>query len=57
MQEWIENGCRLAWLADVENRYTYIYQPGEEVLKKSFHEKLTGGNVLPGFVLDLMNVF
>ena len=31
MQEYIENGARLGWLIDPEQRRVYVYQPGAEV--------------------------
>ncbi|MBD0350106.1 MAG: Uma2 family endonuclease, partial [Flavisolibacter sp.] len=54
MQEWIENGCRLAWLIDPLEQKAYVYTP-EDATKiiESFNEKLNGGDVLPGFELDL----
>ncbi len=54
MIEWMDNGCRLAWLIDPLEEKAYIYRPNsdiEEVL--SFNEKLSGEDVLPGFELDL----
>jgi Uma2 family endonuclease len=30
MQEWIENGARLAWLIDPKGRQVHIYRPGRE---------------------------
>ncbi|QHT68662.1 Uma2 family endonuclease [Rhodocytophaga rosea] len=54
MQEWIENGCRLAWLMDVQDQKVYIYRPGKKVeTLDSFNTKLSGGQILPGFELDL----
>ena len=53
MEEWIQNGCRLGWLIDMQNKTTFIYKPGCEPIKKSFNEKLSGEEVLPGFILDL----
>jgi Uma2 family endonuclease len=45
MGEWIDNGCRLAWLIDRENQTMS--------LKESFNETLSGEEVLPGFELRL----
>jgi Uma2 family endonuclease len=54
MIEWIANGCRLAWLIDPVDQKAYIYTTGS-LMKTvdSFDEKLGGGDVLPGFELDL----
>jgi Uma2 family endonuclease len=54
MQEWLENGCRLAWLIDIEEKQVYIYRPQQEAEVYSFSEgKLSGEEVLPGFSLNL----
>jgi Uma2 family endonuclease len=54
MQEWIDNGCRLAWLIDVQDQKVYIYRPGKSVeMIDSFKSKLSGEQILPGFELDL----
>ena len=53
MQEWITNGCRLAWLIDMENNNTYIYKPNTEIIEQSFTETLFGESVLSGFELKL----
>ncbi len=54
MEEWMDNGCRLAWLIDPLEEKAYIYRPNkdiEEIL--SFDEKLSGEDVLANFELDL----
>lgn len=54
MQEWMDNGCSLAWLIDADAEKAYIYRPGktpEEI--KGFNRKLSGEAVLKGFELDL----
>lgn len=54
MQEWINNGCRLAWLIDPVEEKAYVYTTqGPTKTLQSFNEKLSGENVLPGFELDL----
>jgi Uma2 family endonuclease len=54
MQEWLENGCLLAWLIDVEARNVYIYRATQEVEEYPFSKGLLSGeNVLPGFTLNL----
>ncbi len=53
MEEWITNGCQLAWLIDIENRITYIYKPTGEVTEQLFDTGLAGENVLPEFELRL----
>jgi Uma2 family endonuclease len=52
--EWLANGCRLAWLIDPKEEKTYIYHPeNEAVTIEGFDKKLSGENILPGFELDL----
>jgi Uma2 family endonuclease len=54
MTKWIDNGCQLGWLIDPIEKKSYIYRPNisvEEVI--GFDKKLQGGNLLPGFELDL----
>ena len=53
MNEWIDSGCRLAWLIDFENKTTHIYKPGRDITLKSFNDTLNGEEVLPGFELKL----
>lgn len=54
MLEWVENGCRLAWLIDPVEQKAYVYKP-EGLIRTvdNFNEKLSGEDVLPGFGLDL----
>jgi Uma2 family endonuclease len=57
MEEWIESGCRLGWLIEVEQKNVYIYRPLQEVELFSFSKGiLSGENVLPGFSLDLQAI-
>jgi Uma2 family endonuclease len=54
MTKWIKNGCQLGWLIDPIEKKSYVYKPNtsvEEVI--GFDKKLSGGNLLPGFELDL----
>lgn len=54
MQEWMENGCRLAWLIDPVEQKAYVYTADGSVKTiNSFDESIDGGEVLPGFVFHL----
>ncbi|MEO6733851.1 MAG: Uma2 family endonuclease [Ferruginibacter sp.] len=54
MLKWIENGARLAWLIDPENKKVFIYREnGSVAIVEGFNNKLSGEDVLPGFELDL----
>lgn len=56
MTEYIENGARLGWLIDRQNRRVEIYRPNQEVEMISSPTHLSGEDVLPGFVLDLQYI-
>ncbi|WP_448380203.1 Uma2 family endonuclease [Gloeomargarita sp.] len=57
MQEYLENGCRLGWLVDPQKRQVTIYRPQVAPEIVSFAVPLTGADVLPGFTLDLQQIF
>ena len=57
MDEWLANGCQLAWLLDPDHDRAYVYRPGlptETVV--SFDLTLAGEPVLPGFVFFLNTI-
>lgn len=54
MKEWMENGCRLAWLICPQEETAFIYRPLAPIEEiTSFNFKLSGEEVLPGFELEL----
>jgi len=57
MHEYVENGARLGWLLDPEERKVHVYKPGEPVEILSNPDELSGGPVLPGFVLELKPIW
>ncbi|MEG4445541.1 Uma2 family endonuclease [Microcoleus sp. AT9_B5] len=56
MQEYIDNGAKLGWLIDRQNRRVEIYRPGQEVEIIENPRTLSGEELLPGFVLDLAEI-
>lgn len=52
MQEWIENGCRLAWLIDPYERTAYVYRSDGSRTTQSFEQPLSGEDVLTAFTFD-----
>jgi len=53
-EEWMENGCKLAWLINPKTLKMYIFRENKEVeIVVGFDKKLSGENVLVGFELDL----
>lgn len=53
-EEWIANGCRLAWLIDPFEEVVYVYrQDGSTLEVRGFDNTVSGEDVLPDFVLEL----
>jgi Uma2 family endonuclease len=57
MREYIENGARLGWLIDRKNQQVEIYRPNQDVEVLNHPVSLSGEDVLPGFVLDLTEIW
>ena len=57
LREYVENGARLGWLIDPETRRVHVYRPNEPARVLENPGKLTGDPVLPGFVLDLRQIW
>lgn len=57
MEEWLSNGCRLAWMINPYKKETTIYRQQREAEIRRIHEVLSGEDVLPGFTLDLSKLF
>jgi Uma2 family endonuclease len=57
MREYIDNGTRLGWSIDPQNRRVEIYRPATEVEGLVNPIELSGEEVLPGFILNLKRVW
>ena len=57
MREYIENGVRLGWLIDPVQKKVYIYRANGEMEVLQNPEKLSGEDVLPGFELNVQEIF
>ncbi|MBD2033912.1 Uma2 family endonuclease [Leptolyngbya sp. FACHB-321] len=57
MQQYIDNGVRLGWLLDRQNRRVYIYRPSLPVERLDSPETVSGDPELPGFVLKLEEIW
>ena len=57
MHEYVENGARLGWLLDPEERKVYVYRPDASVELLEGPTELSGDPVLLGFVLDLRPIW
>jgi Uma2 family endonuclease len=54
MQEYLNSGLRLGWLIDPQNQQIEIYRQNQPVEIVSLPTTLSGENVLPGFILQLV---
>ena len=57
MREYIENGLRLGWLINPQDKQVEIYRAGKEVEILDYPTSLSGEDVLKGFTLDLQVIF
>jgi Uma2 family endonuclease len=53
MQEYIENGVRLGWLLNPPDQQVEIYLPNQSVVTLNLPTTLSGGDILPGFMLQV----
>ncbi len=57
MQEYLDNGVQLGWLIEPAAKTVEIYRPGKQIEILNNPQTLSGENILPGFVLDLSEIF
>ncbi|MCP9295010.1 MAG: Uma2 family endonuclease [Planktothrix agardhii LY1] len=57
MIEYIENGASLGWLIDRKNKTVEIYRQNQDVELLNHPVNLSGSDILPGFMLDLTEVW
>ena len=57
MQEYLENEAQLGWLIDRAQRRVEIYRPGQAVEILEDPIALSGEPILPGFILDLREIW
>jgi Uma2 family endonuclease len=57
MEEYIENGAKLGWLIDPDQRRVHVYRPGKPVETLRNPERLSGSPLLPGFVMELVDIW
>jgi Uma2 family endonuclease len=56
LREFMRNGAQLGWLIDPPRRSVHVYRPAEPVETVLSPAQLSGGPLLPGFVLELADV-
>jgi len=57
MFEYIENGTYLGWLIDPVKRQAYVYRPEHEVVTLNNPETVSADPLLPGFTLNLTELW
>ena len=57
MTEYMDNGVRLGWLIDPDTKRVYVYRPGQSVETLEEPDTVSGDPVLPGFVLDMRELW
>ena len=57
MREYMDNGARLGWLINRQQQQVEIYRPHRKVEILLSPQTLSGEDVLPGFVLDLAEIW
>ncbi|MBW4641986.1 MAG: Uma2 family endonuclease [Goleter apudmare HA4340-LM2] len=57
MQEYIDNQIKLAWLINRKARQVEIYRQNQAVEVLQSPTELSGADVLPGFILNLQNIW
>ena len=57
MQEYMDNGVKLGWLIEPSAKTVEIYRLGKQMEILNNPPTLSGENILPGFDLDLSEIF
>ena len=57
MFEYLENGTSLGWLIDPLKRQVYVYRPNQELVILDNPETVSGDPLLPGFKLNLTELW
>ncbi|MGB3756489.1 MAG: Uma2 family endonuclease [Rivularia sp. (in: cyanobacteria)] len=57
MKEYMDNGALLGWLINRKQKQIEIYRPNQEAEILNFPQTLSGEDVLPGFILDLTEIW
>jgi Uma2 family endonuclease len=57
MEEYTANGAQLGWLLDTKNKRVYIYRSTQPVQRLENPNIISGDPILPGFVLDLHDIW
>ena len=55
--QYLRAGARLVWIVDPQAREVRVYRVGQPVEARTESEVLDGGEVLPGFMVELAGLF
>ena len=56
MQEYLDNGTLLGWLINPQDNQVEIYRQGQQIEIQDSPARLSGENILPGFILNLQGI-
>ncbi|HEX8196648.1 MAG TPA: Uma2 family endonuclease [Pyrinomonadaceae bacterium] len=57
MREYVENGAGLGWLINPKEKEVHVYRPNAEIEILKNPQTVSGENMLPGFELDLTEIW
>lgn len=57
LDEYLANGAQLGWLLDPEPKHVYVYRPAAPVERLENPATVAGDPLLPGFVLNLREIW
>ena len=57
LKEYLDNGVKLGWLINPKAKQVEIYRLGQDVELLDSPQAISGEDILPGFTLDLTNIF
>jgi Uma2 family endonuclease len=57
LEEYMQSGCRLGWLIQPKTKRVAIYRQGQPVEVLESPTTLSGEDVLPGFVLNIAEIW
>lgn len=57
VSDWLETGCRKVWVVDPETRSIAVCSPKTEMRMLHVSDTLTDDDVLPGFQIEVRNLF
>ena len=56
-EKYIAGGTKLVWLVFPDEQLIEVYKPDEDVIPLGMDDVLDGGEVLPGFILKVSDIF